>query len=67
MVSDVDNPYMGDEEFSFDLSMGYSKRFDKVNWQIQLNLLPRSPMRHAGLELAGISEPSSRVGGARTS
>jgi sigma-B regulation protein RsbU (phosphoserine phosphatase) len=31
--------------------------------QIQLSLLPRSPMRHAGLELAGISEPSSRVGG----
>jgi len=31
--------------------------------QIQLGLLPESPMRHAGLELAGISEPSSRVGG----
>ena len=31
--------------------------------QIQLGLLPESPMRHAGLEMAGISEPSSRVGG----
>ena len=31
--------------------------------QIQLGLLPESPMRHAGIELAGISEPSSRVGG----
>ncbi|MHC4452116.1 MAG: PP2C family protein-serine/threonine phosphatase [Planctomycetota bacterium] len=31
--------------------------------QIQLGLLPESPMSHAGLELAGISEPSSRVGG----
>ena len=38
LVGDVDNPYMGDEEFSFDLQCGYSKRFGKVNWQIQLNL-----------------------------
>ena len=38
MVGDVGNAFRGDEEFSFDLTCGYSKRFGKVNWQIQLNL-----------------------------
>lgn len=37
-IGDVTNPYRGEEEFSFDMSMGYSKKFDRVNWQIQLNL-----------------------------
>jgi sigma-B regulation protein RsbU (phosphoserine phosphatase) len=31
--------------------------------QIQLSLLPDSPMQHGGIDLAGSSEPSSRVGG----
>ena len=38
LIGDVKNPYMGEEEYSFDLSMGYSKRIKKLNWQIQLNL-----------------------------
>ena len=38
LVGDVENPYMGEEEYSFDLSMGYNKRFEKLNWQVQLNL-----------------------------
>ena len=38
LIGDVTNPYMSEEEFSFDLSIGYSKRIKKVNWQIQLNL-----------------------------
>ena len=38
LVGDVTNPYMGEEEYSFDLSFGYSRRINKVNWQIQLNL-----------------------------
>ena len=29
--------------------------------QIQAGLLPESPMQHAGIELAGMSEPSDRV------
>ncbi|MHC4954151.1 MAG: PP2C family protein-serine/threonine phosphatase [Planctomycetota bacterium] len=31
--------------------------------QIQAGLLPESPMQHCGIEMAGSSEPSSRVGG----
>jgi sigma-B regulation protein RsbU (phosphoserine phosphatase) len=31
--------------------------------QIQAGLLPKSPMKHTGIELAVSSEPSSRVGG----
>ncbi len=38
-IGDVQNPYMGDEEFSFDLKFGYSRKFNrKLNWDIQLNL-----------------------------
>jgi hypothetical protein len=37
-IGDVLNPYRGEEQYSFDMSCGYSKRFGKTNWQIQLNL-----------------------------
>ena len=38
LVGDVNNAYYGDEQLSYDFQCGYSKRFGKVNWQIQLNL-----------------------------
>ncbi|MEX0321305.1 MAG: TonB-dependent receptor plug domain-containing protein [Puniceicoccaceae bacterium] len=38
-IGDVDNPYWGSDQWSFDLQFGYRKQlWNDVNWQIQVNL-----------------------------
>ena len=38
-ISDLSNPFFGEEVFNLDLWVGYGRRlFDKVDWDIQLNV-----------------------------
>ncbi len=37
-IGDVNNAYMSDEVYSWDVSFAYGRKFGKVNWDIQLNL-----------------------------
>ena len=38
-VGDVSNPYWGEEVWSYDLNLGYSRKLSKgLNWDIKINL-----------------------------
>ena len=39
LASDINKPYMSTEEWSYDLSLGYSRKLTtKINWDVKMNI-----------------------------